>query len=81
MSREIVIKWREKRTLIVARRTLTVPKTALAGVVFEASFARFRTSMAAFNEDVTLSLPFDFEDFGAIAGLCVSWEAVRKGGI
>jgi len=42
---------RMERTLIIVRRTLTVPKTALAGVTLETSFARFRASMAIFSEE------------------------------
>jgi len=38
-----------ERTLTMVRITLTVPKTALAGVMLEISFARFMASMAAFN--------------------------------
>jgi hypothetical protein len=38
-------------TLIKARVTLTEPKTALAGVALESSFARFMASMAAFNNE------------------------------
>ena len=34
---------------------LTVPKTALAGVTLETSFARFKVSMATSNEERTLS--------------------------
>ena len=36
-----------------------MPKTALAGVKLAASFARFRTSTARFNEERVLSRPFD----------------------
>ena len=35
--------------LIVGRRALVEPKTALTGVIFDASFARFRSSVASFN--------------------------------
>ena len=38
---------------MITRRTLTVPKTTLVGIMLEISFARL-TSMAAFNEMVTL---------------------------
>ena len=40
-------------TLIIVRRTLTEPKTALAGVLLEISFARLKTSMKPFNAEVT----------------------------
>ena len=42
-------KTRRKLTLIIVRITLTVPKTALAGVMLDASFARFKASTATFN--------------------------------
>ena len=41
-----------QHTLIIARRALTVPKTALAGVMLETSFARFIASMATFSEEI-----------------------------
>jgi hypothetical protein len=37
------------------RIILTEPKTALAGVTLEASFARFMNSMAMFNDEIVLS--------------------------
>ena len=40
------------------RRTLTEPKTALAGVMLEISFARFVASMATSSEERTLPRPF-----------------------
>jgi hypothetical protein len=42
-------------TLIMARITLTEPKTALAGVILQTSFARFMASMAMFNEERVIS--------------------------
>jgi hypothetical protein len=45
-------------TLIAVRRTLAEPKTALAGVMLEISFARFRASMAMFNIEREPSRPF-----------------------
>ena len=42
-------------TLIIARITLTEPKTALTGVTLEISFTRFRVSMAAFNAEIAPS--------------------------
>ena len=44
-------------TLIIARTTLTEPKTALAGVMLESSFARFKVSMVAFKAEIALSRP------------------------
>ena len=44
-----------KLTLIIVRATPTEPKTALAGVIVEASFARFKASMAAFNVETAPS--------------------------
>ena len=44
-----------KLTLIVERRTLTVPKTALAGAIAEASFAGSNASMAVFNAEIASS--------------------------
>ena len=46
---------RRKLTLITVRITLTVPKTALAGVTLDASFARFKASMATFNAEMVPS--------------------------
>ena len=43
--------------MIIVRITLTVLKTASAGVMFENSFAEFKTSMAAFNAEIALSGP------------------------
>ena len=45
------------RTLIIVSRTLTEPKTALAGVMLETSFAMFMASMAAFSEEMALPRP------------------------
>ena len=41
----------------MARRMLTEPKTALAGVTLESSFARFSPSMATLSEERTPSRP------------------------
>jgi hypothetical protein len=43
---------RGRLTLIIARIALREPKTALAGVILESSFARFKTSMTAFNAEI-----------------------------
>jgi len=48
-----------KHTLTIASRILTEPKTALAGVMLEISFARFMASIAIFNEERFLSFPSD----------------------
>ena len=44
--------------MTIVRRMLTDPKTALAGVIVEISFARFMASMAIFNEEIVPSGPF-----------------------
>jgi len=38
--------------LIIVRRILAEPKTALAGVTLESSFARFKPSMATFKDEM-----------------------------
>ena len=48
----------ENHTLIIVRRMLTEPKTALAGVMLETSFARFMASTAAFSKGMALSWRF-----------------------
>ena len=74
----------EKLTLIILRITLTVPKTALAGVTLENSLARFRASTAAFSKDRAPSRCFGRWGFVAMVwtrGSCkraVRCEAVRK---
>jgi len=45
---------------------LTDPKTALAGVILETSFARFMASMAMFNEEMVPSCPFGCWGLAAI---------------
>ena len=44
-----------KRTLIIVRIILTEPKTALAGVTLETSFARSMASMATPSKESVLS--------------------------
>ena len=44
--------------MIIVRRTLTEPNTALAGVALETSFARSMASIAAFNKESTVSRRF-----------------------
>ena len=46
---------RGKPTLIIARRMLAEPKTALAGVILETSFARFKASITTFNAETVPS--------------------------
>ena len=60
-------KTRRKLTLIVTRITLTEPKTALAGVILENSFAKFKSPMAAFNAEIVLSRPLGRRTSAAIA--------------
>ena len=56
MSQEVITaKWGE-HTLIIIKRALAVPKTALAGVGPEISFARFKASMAALSKEKKVSL-------------------------
>ena len=38
--------------MIIVRITLTESKAALAGVMFDTPFARFKVSMAAFNAEI-----------------------------
>ena len=45
-------------TFIIVRRTLTEPNAAFAGVILEISFARFRASMAIFNDESVASRRF-----------------------
>ena len=51
----------------MTRRALTEPKTALAGVWLITSFAMFRTSIAIFSEEMTLSRRFGGWVSGSIA--------------
>jgi len=57
---------------------LTVPKTALAGVMLETSFARFRASIAMFSEERAPSRPFGCWDLVAIIDVQGSWETVAR---
>jgi len=52
---ERIVAEKGERTLTMVRTTLTEPKTALAGVMLEISFARFMASMAAFNGEIAPS--------------------------
>jgi hypothetical protein len=52
--------------LTITNKTPTEPKTALAGVMLEISFARFRPSIATFNAEMAPSRPFCCWDVVAI---------------
>ena len=56
---------------------LTEPKTALAGVTLESSFARFKASMAAFNVETTPSRSFSRRD---LVSMIVEVAARELGG-
>ena len=65
--------------MIIVRRMVTEPKTALAGVMLETSFARFRVSMATFSKERAPSRPFGRWDLAAMVEMQDSWEkAVRR---
>ena len=66
-------------TLIVARITLTEPKTALAGVILESSFARFKASMVTFNAEIVLSRPLGRRDSASIVETRGSCEGSVRG--
>ena len=51
------------------RRILTDPKTALAGVILETSFARFMASMAMFNEERVPFCSFGRWGLASIVGI------------
>lgn len=65
---------RRKPTRIMVSRTLTTPKTALAGVILESSFARLRPPMAALSEERTLTRPSGRWGPSAMAEAQGSWE-------
>ena len=75
---------RGRRTLIIVSRMLTDPKTALAGVTLDTSFARFIASMAVFNAERAPSCRFgwwEFESMAKTRGRRVKagwWQTVRK---
>ena len=65
----------------MVRRTLTEPKTTVAGVMLESSFAKFRPSMATLSEEKTPSRPFGRWDLSVMVETQGSCEkAVRRGG-
>ena len=51
---------------------LTEPKTALAGVMLDISFARFKVSMATFNEERVNSRGFCRREWGFM-GIGSAW--------
>ena len=63
-----------KCTLIIVRTMLTEPKTALAGVMLEASFARFRASIDTFNMERASSRRFCCLEFAFMVGTRGSCE-------
>jgi len=72
---------RKQLTLIIAKRTLTEPKTALASVTPETSFARFTASVAAFNNEMVTSRRFrrwDFIRMVETGGSCGRKGAARR---
>ena len=74
---------RKKRTPIIVKITATEPKTALAGVMLEISFARFEASMSTFKAERTPSRSFGRWEFVAIdetRGICekVAWTKAAK---
>ena len=75
---------RRGHTLIIVRRALTEPKTALAGVMLATSFARFMASIATFNAEMVPSRPFGRSGVAAMVEpkrggkKTVLREAVRK---
>jgi len=75
----------EKRTLIIVKRTLTVPKTAGAGVMLVASFMIFKASMAVLSDERVASrrfCPWDFVAMVEAGGSCKRkmWHAGCVGG-
>ena len=69
----------EKSTLIIARRTLTVAKTALAGVMLEIFSARSMASMAAFNKETVFSRSFGRWDLVVMVETQGSHEKAVRG--
>ena len=69
---------RKKRVLIIARRTLTEPKAALAGVMLDISFARFKASMATFNGEIVPSRSFGRWDLASMVRIRGSYEKTAR---
>jgi len=85
VSLERIVGREEGRTLIIVRRTLTVPKTTGAGVMLVASLKTFKASMAALSDEMVTSRRFCRRDFVAMVGgggSCVRkvWRTGRTGG-
>ena len=67
MGRELAVAQnRKKRTTIIIKITANEPKTALAGVALEISFARFEASMSTFKAERIPSRSFGRWEFVAI---------------
>ena len=65
----------------MVRSAATAPMTGPPGVVLVASFAMFRTSMAAFKAGMTLPLPFRRWELSVMAKMQRSREkAVKREG-
>ena len=64
----------------MVRRIVTVPKTALAGVMLEISLARLRASMAIFSEERMASRPFGRWDSVVIVEVQGSCEKAARCG-
>lgn len=64
----------------MVRRTQTEPKTALAGVILENSFARFVASMATFSEERILPCSFGRRDLVFMVKSKGSHEKTTWGG-
>ena len=74
VNKELIVAYWRRHTLIIVRRTPAAPKTALAGVMLEISFARFRASMAALSKGRGPSGPFccgNSDDIVGISGAMV----------
>ena len=74
VKKELIVAYWRRHTLIIVRRTPAAPKTALAGVMLEISFARFRASMAALSKGRGPSGPFccgNSDDIVEISGAMV----------
>ena len=69
-----------RHTLIIVRRILAEPKTALAGVMLTTSFVIFMASMVAFNDVRMSSRRFCCLEFGSIVELVIAvWDTGYTG--
>ena len=66
---------------MIARRTLTDPKTALAGVLLVISFTKLNASMKPFNTEMTLSRSLGCRDWVSMVEIRGRWGRTvqRKG--